>query len=247
MYRLNPQLQPHLPPPGSSCRESSRPAPRRRRRGCSRSASAAWSAPRGRRPPSPAGPSWTKTRSSRGTRYEASWRLGRGDRRASRAAMVPRGPGKLAPASRSRSGPDVAFLAAGGLHFSGGGGGRRVRGGGPGGGERGKSEVSPGGSWGSRRRWLRLGLGALPSPGDAADAEVPANQQPQGEAARSAHLRFRTTATPGAPAVSASLPPAPTRMMNARGRSLSGCNRLGIADGYNLKFLVVTFPVLGLT
>lgn len=120
MYRLNPQLQPHLLPPGSSCRESSRPAPRRRRRGCSGSASAAWSAPRRRRPPSPAGPSWTKTRSSRGTRYEASWRLGRGDRSASRAAMVPRDPGELAPASLSRSGPDVAFLAAGGLHFFGG-------------------------------------------------------------------------------------------------------------------------------
>ena len=151
MYRLKPQLQPHLLPPGSSYRESSRPAPRRRRRGCSGSASAAWSAPRRRRPLSPAGPSWTKTRSSRGTRYEASWRLGRGDRSASRAAMVPRDPRKLAPASLTWSGPDVAFLAAG-VSTLGVGGGGRVKGRDPGGGERGrgcsmgKSEVSPGGS-----------------------------------------------------------------------------------------------------
>lgn len=116
MYRLKPQLQPHLLPPGSSYRESSRPVPRRRRRGCSGSASAAWSAPRRRRPLSPAGPSWKKTRSSRGTRYEASWRLGRGDRSASRAAMVPRDPRELTPASLTWSGPDVAFLATEGLH-----------------------------------------------------------------------------------------------------------------------------------
>lgn len=105
---------------------------------------------------------------------------------------------------------------------------------------------------------MRLSLGALPSPGDAADAEVPANQQPEGEAAaaaaapRSAGGSARPSRSgqlrpPGAPAASASLPPAPTRMTNARGRSLSRCNRLGIADGYNLKFSVVTFPLLGLT
>lgn len=105
------QLESHLPPPPpeSSCRESSQPEPRRRRRDCSDSGSAAWSAPQCRRPPSPAGPSWTKTRSSRGTRYEASWRLGCGDRCASGAEMVPGDPGVATPASLAP--PDETWLS----------------------------------------------------------------------------------------------------------------------------------------
>lgn len=150
------QLESHLPPPlESSCRESSRPEPRRRRRGCSDSGSAAWSAPQCRRPPSPAGPSWTKTRSSRGTRYEASWRLGCGDRCASGAEMVPRDPGVATPASLAPPdetwlsrlpGPPLCWEEPREGDASAGGRGHGC--------SQGKSEVSPAGSPGSRR--LRL-------------------------------------------------------------------------------------------
>ena len=92
-----------------------------------------------------------------------------------------RDPGGLAPASPTRSGPDAAFPAAEPSALLGAGreeGIEAVAGG---------DGAARGESPRSRREGAEdpggcgcLSLAALPSPGDAADAVVPANQQPQG-------------------------------------------------------------------